>query len=70
MHPHADVALRAARHWRRWGKFAAVRYCAKSGVSTRLLGLAVALEQERDGSAAFARRCRAIRLAIDADRAA
>jgi hypothetical protein len=44
-HPHAEVALHAARNFRRWGRYAAVRYCLKRGVPLQLLCLALLLEQ-------------------------
>ena len=40
MHPHAYHAIRAANNWRSWGRFAAVRYCQRRGVPTRLFYLA------------------------------
>lgn len=43
-HPHAIHALRAAKYWRQWGRFAAIQYCRKRGVPLSLLTLARVLE--------------------------
>ena len=40
MHPHATIALHAARHCRQWGRVAALRYVQSRGVSLRLYYLA------------------------------
>lgn len=41
----ARDAIRAARNWDIWGRWAAIRYAVKRHVPMRLLGLAVALEK-------------------------
>lgn len=40
MHPHAEAAVRAARNWNRWGRFAALRYAKKRNCPVRLIALA------------------------------
>ena len=40
----AEMAVRAARNRRVWGRWATARYLAKRGVPTRLYQIAVALE--------------------------
>ena len=41
----AEYAIRAAKNWDIWGRWAAIRYAIKRRVPMRLLGLAVALEK-------------------------
>lgn len=43
-HPHAIHALRAAKYWRQWGRYAAVQYCRRRGVPLSLVTLARVLE--------------------------
>lgn len=40
LHPHAALAIKAARHCHQWGHAAAGRFCAKRGVPLRLFTLA------------------------------
>ena len=40
----AEMAIRAARNRRVWGRYATMRYLAKRGVPVRLYQIAVALE--------------------------
>lgn len=47
MHPHAQIAIRAAKNYRSWGRYAAVTYCRKRGVPIALLTLARVLETAR-----------------------
>lgn len=44
MSNQAQIAIVAAQNARSWGRFAAVRYCQKRGVSVRLLTIALQLE--------------------------
>lgn len=41
---HAHHAIRAAKNWSTWGRFAATAYCIKRGVPLGLLRLARQLE--------------------------
>ena len=43
----AEYAIRAAKNFRIWGRWATLRYAEKRGVSKHLLGMAIALEQLR-----------------------
>lgn len=43
----AQIAVRAARYWREWGRSAAVKYVLNRGVPIRLLCLALMLETEQ-----------------------
>lgn len=40
----AEIAIRAAKNFKAWGRFAAWRYCEKRGVSFSLYRLARVLE--------------------------
>jgi hypothetical protein len=44
IHPQAKAAIRAARNWTAWGRFAAMRYCEARNVPPSLLTLARQLE--------------------------
>lgn len=46
-HPHARAAIYAARLYSRIGQWAVWRYCAKRGVPSSLLVLAIGLERAR-----------------------
>ena len=43
-HPHAIFAVKAAKNYKNWGRFATLRYCEKRGVPMGLLTLARVLE--------------------------
>ena len=44
LHPQAFHAIRAAKNWQSWGRFAATRYCQKRGVPLELVRIARQLE--------------------------
>ena len=47
IHPHAEAAIRAARNFSIWGRYAAMRYCQRRGVHPALLRLARQLHATR-----------------------
>lgn len=50
LHPHAQIAARAARNWIRWGAYAARVYALSRGVPLEILTLArVLANAERAG---------------------
>lgn len=44
--PEAAHAIRAAHHYKSWGRDAAIRYCQKRGVHIHLLELALQLKEQ------------------------
>lgn len=47
-HPHAIAAVNAAKNFKNWGRYAALRYCEKRGVPLRLLTLARVLQTAKE----------------------
>lgn len=45
MNPQAAIAIRCAKNWSSWGRYAAVRHAQKNGVPRRLVELARVLER-------------------------